>query len=201
MEKNWLLHSSPRRVAMQYCRFCGSETPNNARFCAHCGSSLNTSIEGIRTQPLPDSIEEARTQPLRDRRLRLPRLQGSILTWSMLLVIAIAIIGTGIKLLPGIFYHGFSPLANASNSSTSPVLSTAPLPSTLTSCPPASRARAAVIAPLALGTHQNIVYTINTGTYEAPTSGTFERYDVTTGSKTQIIKLYHLNFPGQHSLG
>jgi len=41
-------------------------------------------------------------------------MHGSILTWSMLLVVAIAIIGGGMKLLPGILNRGLSPAVSAS---------------------------------------------------------------------------------------
>jgi hypothetical protein len=42
---------------------------------------------------------------------------------------------------------------------------------------------------LALGSHQNIVYIVNQGPYNAPTLGTLKRYDVTTGNKTDILNL------------
>src|SRR4051812_19437282 len=27
-------------ISMQYCRFCGAEAPNDARFCGYCGRTL-----------------------------------------------------------------------------------------------------------------------------------------------------------------
>jgi len=68
---------------------------------------------------------------------------------------------------------------------------TAAVPPTQTDCPTAGTARALVTAPLALGSHQNFVYQVNEGPYNAPTFGTLKRYDVVTGQKTEIVKLAH----------
>jgi len=65
----------------------------------------------------------------------------------------------------------------------------ATLPATQTSCPAAGTARAAVMTPLTLGSHQNIVYIVNEFQGHTPTFGTLKRYDMTTGNKTEIIKL------------
>jgi len=45
------------------------------------------------------------------------------------------------------------------------------------------------MTPFTLGTHQNIVYIVNEFQGHNPTFGTLKRYDVTTGKKTEIIKL------------
>ena len=66
---------------------------------------------------------------------------------------------------------------------------TATLPATKTSCPAAGTARAAVMTPFTLGSHQNIVYIVNEFQGHNPTFGTLKRYDVTTANKTEIIKL------------
>jgi hypothetical protein len=58
---------------------------------------------------------------------------------------------------------------------------TVPMPPTQTNCPTSGTARAAVIAPLALGNDQNVVYIDN-----EPGSGSLERYDVKTGKTTTI---------------
>ena len=58
---------------------------------------------------------------------------------------------------------------------------TAPMPATQTACPTARTARAAVFAPLVLGSHQNIVYIFNQGASPSPTSGEIKRYDASTG--------------------
>jgi len=62
-------------------------------------------------------------------------------------------------------------------------VTTQPMPPTDTSCP-AGTARAMVTASLALGSHSTIVYRVNDSR-----AGTLERYDVTTGQKTEILKL------------
>ena len=49
--------------------------------------------------------------------------------------------------------------------------------------------RAAISTPMALGHHQNIVYILNEGSSDNPTFGILKRYDVTTGSKTEIVKM------------
>src|SRR5579883_431101 len=72
-----------------------------------------------------------------------------------------------------------------------PPSSTAAMPPTQTDCPAAGMARALVAAPLALGSHQNFVYQVNEGPYNAPTFGTLKRYDAVTGQKTEIVKLAH----------
>jgi hypothetical protein len=68
--------------------------------------------------------------------------------------------------------------------SPTPVVTTVPVAPTQTACPAAGTARAAVLAPLALGNHQTIVYI-------AATQGatTLYRYDVITGVKTQILQV------------
>lgn len=58
-----------------------------------------------------------------------------------------------------------------------------------TSCPATGTARAAVIQPMTLGSHKNIVYIVNQGGTTHPTLGTLKRYDVTTGNKTEILNL------------
>src|SRR5579859_6538998 len=55
---------------------------------------------------------------------------------------------------------------------------TAPVPPTQTSCPAAGTARAAVMPPLTLGNHPNLVYVVNEYQGHTPTFGTLKRYDV-----------------------
>src|SRR5689334_22405240 len=75
---------------------------------------------------------------------------------------------------------------------TSPVLParTLPVPPTQTSCPKEGTARAAITAPLVLGTHENVVYLLNEyqqATVTTPAfAGILQRYDTTTGKKTVI---------------
>ena len=72
-----------------------------------------------------------------------------------------------------------------------PVVTTVPVPPTQTDCPPAGTARAAVLAPLALGQHPTIVYVVTTAGASAsvPSSTTLYRYDAITGVKTQIVQV------------
>src|SRR6266566_9253620 len=64
-------------------------------------------------------------------------------------------------------------------------LTTAPMPATQTACPTTGTARAAVFAPLVLGSHQNIVYIFNQ--FGASGSGEIKRYDASTGKKVIIV--------------
>jgi len=68
-------------------------------------------------------------------------------------------------------------------------VTTAPVPPTLTSCPTNGTARAAIMPSLALGNHQNAVYIVNEFQAQTPTFGTLKRIDVTTGTKTEIMKI------------
>jgi hypothetical protein len=66
---------------------------------------------------------------------------------------------------------------------------TAPIPPTQTSCPAAGTSRAAIMPTLPLGSHQNIVYIVNEYQGQTPTFGTLKRYDVSSGAKTEIVKI------------
>src|SRR5579884_2220768 len=123
-----------------------------------------------------------------------PMLIALFLCCIALLVVACGSPGTGST--PG---GGTTPTVNptpAGKTSTptpkgnpGTVSTTAPVPATQTSCPASGGGRAAVLAPLALGSDQNIVYIVNQGPADAPTLATLKRYDVTTGSKTEILNL------------
>src|SRR5437899_2322103 len=80
-------------------------------------------------------------------------------------------------------------IGGAKMPTTTPVSTTAPEPPTQTNCPAAATARAAVMAPLALGSHPNIVYTVNEFQGNTPTFGALKRYDVTTRNKPEVVKL------------
>ena len=71
-----------------------------------------------------------------------------------------------------------------------PTPTTAPMPATQTACP-GPGARAAVFAPLVLGSHQNIVYLFNQG--GASGSAEIKRYDVSTGKKVIIVNVPNIN--------
>src|SRR5437660_2025482 len=74
--------------------------------------------------------------------------------------------------------------ARASSSTASHALK----PALPTTCPADGTARPAVMTPLALGSHRNIVYVYNEIPPNTSTSfGHIKRYDVTTGQKTVIV--------------
>lgn len=65
---------------------------------------------------------------------------------------------------------------------------TVPMPPTQTSCPTDGTARAAVMKPLVLGTHQNVVYIYNEIPLNTSTAyGHILRYDVSSGKKTEVV--------------
>ena len=70
----------------------------------------------------------------------------------------------------------------------SAVSTTVPMPPTQTSCPPAGKARAAVMAPLALGKQDSFVYIEGKHSYaQGATTYTLKRYNVSTRTATTII--------------
>jgi hypothetical protein len=69
---------------------------------------------------------------------------------------------------------------------TSPVVQ-----STSVDCPAVGTARAAVTTPLTLGNHQVLSYVYNQNTGEQGDYTAIRLYDITDGSKTDIIKLYN----------
>jgi hypothetical protein len=72
-----------------------------------------------------------------------------------------------------------------------PVVTAAPVPLTRTACPAPGTARAAVLAPLALGQHPTLVYIATTtgASTSVPSSTTLYRYDVTTAVTTPIVRV------------
>lgn len=79
--------------------------------------------------------------------------------------------------------------STATQAITPTTATTVPVPPTQTSCPAAGTGRAAIMPTLALGSHQNIVYIVNEYQGHTPTFGTLKRYDVSTGAKTEVIKI------------
>ena len=65
-------------------------------------------------------------------------------------------------------------------------LITQKVPSTTTTCPAQGTARAAVLAPLVLGSHQNLVYIVNEFN---PLQGTVKRREVNSTAGVEIIKM------------
>jgi hypothetical protein len=65
---------------------------------------------------------------------------------------------------------------------------TIPMPQTQTDCPASNTARAAVMRPLVLGSHPNLVYIYNEVPKNTSTAfGHLRRYDMTTGQKTELV--------------
>lgn len=75
-----------------------------------------------------------------------------------------------------------------------PTPQTVPMPQTDTSCPTPGTARAAVMRPIALGSHQNLVYT-----YIDSSANHLRRYDMTTHEKTDIVAIPHPLYSSQIS--
>src|SRR5437588_12772494 len=49
---------------MQYCRFCGAEAPNDARFCGYCGLTLTDMAKGpVETVPASGYHPPQQTPP------------------------------------------------------------------------------------------------------------------------------------------
>src|SRR5258708_22539059 len=82
--------------------------------------------------------------------------------------------------IPSPVRRGFSPVGTAT--------ATFAMPPTLTTCPAAGTARAMITAPLVSGFHQSIIYMLNQGTYDAPSSGNLMRYDAQTGRKPRLLR-------------
>jgi eukaryotic-like serine/threonine-protein kinase len=85
---------------------------------------------------------------------------------------------------------GVTPTSTTSKGTTpTPTLTTVQMPATQTSCPASGTARAAVTAPLAVGSHPNIVYIYNQNNGSSPTSAILRRFDATTGLKKDIVNI------------
>ena len=64
------------------------------------------------------------------------------------------------------------------------------VPATTTACPSSGTAPAAVMAPLVLGSHRNVIYTVNEFSGSTPTFGTVKRHDIDTNAKgIEIAKM------------
>ncbi len=112
-----------------------------------------------------------------------------------LLLCALLIMLTACTSLPGGSGGGQStptPVTGTAASSTPGQTAASPttvaMPPTQTSCPAAQTARAAVMRPLALGTHANLVYIYNEVPKNTSTAfGRLRRYDMTTRQKTELV--------------
>ena len=91
--------------------------------------------------------------------------------------------------LVGLFALAAPHLRASAHSVHTSVTSNTAHPTISTNCPAPGTARAAVMPPITLGTHPNIVYIVNEGTQAQPTFGTLKRNDIVTGNKVEIVKM------------
>ena len=116
-----------------------------------------------------------------------PIFAGALLWFLLILMTACSSLpgGSGVNSIP-------TPGVSGSNNSTPSSGNNHPgqtvlMPQTQTDCPATNTARAAVMRPLALGGHQNLVYIYNEVPQNTSTaSGHLRRYDATNGQKTDI---------------
>lgn len=115
--------------------------------------------------------------------------------WVVIGALALAlalIVSLGVLLIPGLLQRPAAPtpVPTTPGKTVTPApavtSTTVPMPTTQTSCPPAGTARGAVMAPLALGSHANVVYMQDQWEGTNPTAGILKRYDTTTGNTTVI---------------
>jgi len=116
-----------------------------------------------------------------------PIIPGALFCFLLILLTACSSLPAGLggnsTPTPGV---GGSNNGTPASSNNSPG-QTVPMPQTQTACPAANTARAAVMRPLALGSHQNLVYIYNEVPQHTSTAfGHLRRYDATNGHKTDI---------------
>src|SRR5258708_318183 len=104
---------------------------------------------------------------------------------------AVLVVGTLITGYLVLFANHPSRIANQPPLAASP---TAPAQPVLTTCPAQGTARSAVMPPLTLGSHANLVYINNEvqGASATPTFGVLKRYDAVTGHASEIARLAHV---------
>ena len=121
-----------------------------------------------------------------------PFLVAFFSCYLAILIIACGSTGTnqGVSSSPTSSTH--TPTGGSGTAQPVTTTTTGSLPPGSTSCPPQGTARAAVMPPLTLGSHQNIVYLLGEGAINTFPTSTLKRYDVTTGSTTEIVKMPHV---------
>jgi eukaryotic-like serine/threonine-protein kinase len=157
-----------------------------------------------------DTVQEASGPPLQvfpHPPQRPPRPWGN--PWVVLgaVILALALLASlGVLLIPGLLQHPTAPASTTATlpAATTPVPTTpgqtmtpapatspttVPMPPTQKSCPPAGTARAAVMAPLVLGSHANLVYVESQVEGTNPTAGLLKRYDPATRSTTVMASV------------
>ncbi|HLX57936.1 MAG TPA: hypothetical protein VKR83_13010 [Ktedonobacteraceae bacterium] len=117
-----------------------------------------------------------------------PIFSGALLCFLLILLAACSSLpgGSGGQSIPTPGMGG-SKTSTPSSGNNNPG-QTMPMPQTRTDCPATNTARAAVMRPLALGSHQNLVYIYNEVPQNTSTAyGRLRRYDAMNGQKTDII--------------
>ncbi len=173
------------------------EVPASAAMASRTSTSDNEGTRSDAATTIPTSFpasEPFSTQPFPQR-----SRSHSLLKRMLLVLLAFVVLSSSGGALLGYAFGWFSPQPSPTptpavrstlkGGGITPTAMTAPISTTLTSCPAVGTARAAVTAHLTLGGHQNIVYIVNKGSPVAPTSGTLKRYDLTTQGKTDIVQM------------
>ncbi|HEX6778247.1 MAG TPA: protein kinase, partial [Ktedonobacterales bacterium] len=140
---------------------------------------------GINSTPPP---------PAKRKSSRLPLLLAAI---SLLIIASIVLAMTLTPLGQNLFGRGTgqTPTVTANpsptvNKTVSPGTTTVVSgPPTITACPANGAGRAPVLTAMTLGNAPSLVYTVNEFQNNASTFGTLKRFDTTTGTKTEILKL------------
>jgi serine/threonine protein kinase len=140
--------------------------------------------------PTPPTQQKSRSRTPLVVSLILIVLLGSLLASLFLTPIGSAIFGPHVVSTPTPITNGVTPPIRGGYSPT-----TGPsqaVPQTTTTCPASGTARAAVMAPLALGHDPTLVYLVNEIDGSGnPTFGTVKLYDTVSGKKTELAKTNH----------
>src|SRR5258708_32867924 len=191
MSMIFLLHQKPCRSALP---------PPQNRAVAHdffdsiaCLSKISVGNggeddKGVSHGSVPIYVKDDMRHPLMVKRSQLAPIFSGAPLWFLLILL------TACSSLPGSSGGNSIPTPGVGGSNNSTPASgnnnpgqTVPMPQTQTYYPATKTARAAVMRPLALGSHQNLVYIYNEVPHNTSTaSGHLRRYDATNGQKTDV---------------
>lgn len=182
------LHSQPNKEQQQL--IVGS-TPTAQTYDE---TQLSTPTTPSKEQNLYAQSTPSSTPRFMTERNRAPKRSRVALIVVGILVVLVLFGGLGTALLaPQVFGFGQGkghvPDSTATpipGSTTGTTVVTQNVPPTLTTCPSAGTARAAVLAPLVLGSQQNLVYTVNEFN---PLQGTVKRRQVGSAHGVEIVKI------------
>ena len=121
-----------------------------------------------------------------------PFLVAFFSCYLAILIIACGSTGTnqGVSSSPTSSAH--TPTGGSGTAQPRTTSTTGPLPPGSTNCPSQGTARAAVMPPLTLGSHQNIVYLLGEGAISTFPTSTLKRYDVTNRQYNRDMKMPHV---------